>query len=928
MGGEATGSPGSATRLTIVLIAIAMMTVPMTSLANHNSVGPEVHIMEPDEYDRSSGELVADIPSGDLDVRDSDPDSDPPGEHPYVKDYHLNLLEEGLPARETPPDQTGERYTECTPASGFSSEQAYLDSVGLEGSDACYVGYMDQQWEFQIQGYSLSTTGSDLLYAVNPAPNDEACTGEDGQHPGPSVDGGGPVDQALGRVHSIDQGYRTGEDCTGSDHNQYIGTKYLAVDSDWTSGQGSDRGHDDGPGVDDLTAAEEGSGLLTLPQLARSYNYIFGQPHPDNDEASSFDAGQGVFGPNPAAGGSPLADLSNACGDRTVDCKMLTPKDIMLYDEHDTNAVNDVARVCRYMPQFSPISTGQPASGPCGVFGDRVEDFVGDAEAGGFVEGAPSTFITTLPGWYEASGIFAIAPVGTLFGTPWTYHGFEEDYFDDEKHITPGPLVYSAINPTVPAGDSQLWCARIGFHGQSSSFTGPNGGTFEDHGFYSYQADAIDTDVFVFATRGAETAVRDLTHDPAREVIRPVQTIAEDAQDDVGNAIPEEVLPEPIASLVDEALDRADYFESDEQETHAQAGPQNQDPFSRTIEPGLRCNPLGVMTFAEDQKDRTGGVIFDVDAFQTTVHLKDPTVLQDGLPARESNTTSGHWQPDAYSFSGTVHAVTDSNENGELDDCAEATGNVQSDEDFCPWQGLWDVYTEGCTTDGQTCDKAADRFEYNLNATDSWANPEPGTDADEVEDTTGPFGVGLYFTLKVTGPVAVMDEDIGQQTDPKIVGDNEPTAQNCIVGVSNGFLAYLPAHIGTDRIGDATFDTDDEEELCPEQADGPGEIVLVDDAFDDQGGASGSFSADIDWVKLTPTPQEVREASGGVGDGDELCLNGVWTVDDGEIAKDTDPDAQSIGSQTWHQHTADGQDYTAAYYEDCDTLVTGTTSGS
>lgn len=933
------GDDGSAATVTVWLVTLAMVTVPMTSLASHNSLGAEIHVMEADEFDPDTGALTPDIPSGDTDVRDSSPDSDPSDEHPYVKNYHLNLIGQGLPARETPPDQTGERYTDCKPRAAFGTSQKYLDALAQPGSDACYVGYMDQQWEFQMQGYSLSTRGADLLYGVNPKEGDTACNGN-----GQSLE-----EQAETRVQALVQGYVTGEDCTGGDHNQYIATKFLAIDSDWVSGQGSDRGGSDNLGIDDLTGTEAGSGLLTLPQLARSYTYIFGQPHPDNPAPSGHDAGAGVFGPSPLAGGSPLADITGACGlgaeQRTDACTLLTPEDIMLYDEHDTNNANDVARVCQYLPQFSPISTGEPASGPCGIFGDRVEDFVDASVSGGLaVDGGPDTFLTTLPGWYEASGIFAIAPVGTLVGTPWTYDGFEEDYLDDEEHITPGPRVYSAINPTVPEADSQIWCSRVGFHGQASTFTGPDGGTFSDHGFYSYQADAIDTDVFVFATRGVETDVRDLTHDPARAVIGPVQTLAEQAQEDVGNAIPDQLLPDNVQAALDEAVDRTDYLEGDEADPHTQAGPNNQDPFQRTIKPGLRCDPLGVMTFADDSTTRTGGVIFDANVLQTTVQLKDPTVLQGGEPARESDTRSGYWQPDAYTFSGTVHAVSDSNEDEDLDDCAEATGNVQPEEDFCPWQGLWDVYTEGCSDSGETCDKLADRFEYNLNASDSWPNPEDGTDADEVEDTTGPFGVGLYFTLRITGPTLIMDEDtgdnvIGAATSPtpeenvarRIVGDANPTAQNCVIGISNGFEAYLPAHIGTDRIGDTTFDGDDKEALCPDTVDvGPqdpepeaGEVAVFHDAFDDQGGASGGFSSDLQWIKLTPTPEDAREAVGGLADGDELCMNGVWTVDDGEIASDTDPDAQSIGSKARHQHSADGNDYTAAYYQDCDSFDTG-----
>lgn len=942
----------TASRLTVLAVVLGLVLVPMPTLATHNSFGPDVHVVQPDEFDPSDGSLVPDIPSGevpydDANVSDLTPDEDEPGEHPFVMNFHENLISQRAPSREAPPDQTGESYTQCTT---FGTAGAANYAPWKETNDQCFIGYFDSQVEYLILSTFLQIKHFDLLYPVNPAPGDESCTGEDTKHTGPRV-GIRPVDVALGRADSVVQGYLTGEDCTGFTHTQYQTSSALSIDTDLLSGQGEDRGGEDGTGATDVMGTQEGSSTLAFPFLLSQYTYVFGEPHPDAPN-SNIGADELPFGvPN-----APLLSSAGACGQRTEHCQLLTPGDLMAYDDNDNNNVDDVARLCIYTPQFSPVTPGGRASGPCGIFGSRIEDYVGVASAGGFgISASPDTFFEMLPGWYDNLVYITPAPTGTLVGTPWTTDGLEEDYFDDEKEISPGLLFYTAVNPKVPSATSQVWCARIGFIGQEGNVPGTG---LSDRGLYDYEADAIDSDIYSETFRGPAVTVRDLTHDPVRNSLEAAQSLAQNVTENTSQtleqvlnrtlvnetlALLENVSNETVNQLENateetttragRAVERADYFESEEVEAHVQNGTANQDNFQRDVAPGLRCDAQGAMRVREDSLEQHGGVRFNMDLNQQTVNLKDPTLFGEPspLPAQENQTKEGHWQTDAYSFGGTALAVIDSNGDGDFDNCAEQTGQPQPQEDFCPWRALWDVYRNSCSTADQTpCDKSADRLEYNLNLSDSWPNKHQGEDHDEAEDTTGPAGVGLYAVAKVTGPLAIIDEDAisgpgAVQNHTHVLGDESSLqTQHCIIGVSQGFEKWLPTHVGTDQSDNGTIDKDDKKDLCPDQfGPGGGEIQVVLNAFDAQGGANGGFSGDINIVKLLPTPKLTDPAPE-----DSICVTGVWTVDDGEIAKDTAPDAQEIGNNNdaddqYTHTTPGGVSYTAAYYEDCDTFETG-----
>jgi hypothetical protein len=166
------------------------------------------------------------------------------------------------------------------------------------------------------------------------------------------------------------------------------------------------------PGVAQLSGTEVGSGVLTFPLETTPYVFLFGQPHPDNPNPSEFEAGEGPFGPDPTAGGGPLFDLTEACGDRTQDCVLLTPEDLLAYDRN-TDGLGEVegfgqqARLCVYRPQFVTVNPDDRAAGLCGVFGSVVNSFFPTTETGGFdVPGVSSTWVHTQPGWFEATLIY------------------------------------------------------------------------------------------------------------------------------------------------------------------------------------------------------------------------------------------------------------------------------------------------------------------------------------------------------------------------------------------------------------------------------------------------------------------------------------------------------------------------------------------
>ncbi len=824
---------GTAATVVAALMVFSTLVVVPAGTAEHNSVGGSFYVTQADEVD--DGTLQADVGEDLLPV------------------YHDNLD----PARTAPPDQTGDRYTDCTKAGDVSAETY---RAGLDGGDSCYVGFLDYQKEYLLAFHLLLVKQpDDALYPVNPAPDDEFCQ-EPTNRPSP--------------------------ECAGAGHNQFIPGS-VAVDTDLL---------ETGTAVAaEATTPEEGSGYLSLPLVMTPYVFLFGQPHPDNDNPSEFEAGSGPFGPDPAEGGGPLFDLSNACGDRTQECKLLTPTDIKLYDENSENLPGDLvtddsqARVCAFSPQFAILNPDQRDAGLCGVFGNVVNQFLGTTSKGGLgIPGAPGTWQNTVPGWYQ--GVLTVSSPGDAALTvraadeyqcavddPAALFLSSTDCDGENSRVENGLQYITAVNPKVPTEDHPLWCVR-----PNILATGDNSvHNLDDPGVYgSYQADAVDTDVYRRALQDQHEQVMDDNHQAVRDALAPVEAGVEGGQGLAEDAISGSPLPEDVQQALLEASDRAQYVES-------QDAPALKEPFQVDRDPGIACDAQGIVAaqttsetldgdlVVDTQLSRTGDISFSVIGLTFTeitqdTAIKDPTLLDENLPAKESETDRGAWAPRQYSFGGTVTAFIDTSEDAvhgdseaDFSGCATASGQPQPNADLCAWEPLWDAYNPECTDiDGEaTCGEILESRDYDLEE-----------------------GVGLYFSLKVTGPVAVTDEDMTANTPPRpneitsrtaVLGTEDPTAQNCVVGFSMGF---------TDVLGDETVD-----QIVADACEGAGgEQHVIEDAFDDQSvsGSPGQYSVAVDFAKLLPTPSAVRDGT-GLGGGDEVCVTGVWNVDEGATAEDT-----------------------------------------
>lgn len=848
-------------RYATVLAALFMVLAPMTALASHNSVGANVVIAQPDEIDLESGETQPNVPL----------------DHPFAQEFHGNLEQ----PRNQPADMAGSGYTDCQ----GPDEATNYDPTN---PDHCYIGYMNAQWQYVFAGnfIALSTSGlcgpcpanptpagemtDDPLYAVNPEPGSSEC-------PGPA---GSPQAYAENAVAGLqDQGQ-----CTGESHPSYYPGFQSILSVDTQLVEAPFGGANVAPGVANQVG-ERGSGYLTFPVLTTYYLHLFGEPHPDNPSPSSFEAGAGLFGPDPLEGGSPVTDLTGACGDRTEQCKLLTPADIIAYDTRDDNDADDVARVCSFEPQFGTVNPSARAGGPCGVFGDRFDEFIDATAHGGFGAAAEETWQHTLPGWYN----------GVLFVNtgPATDQADMADEYTGDGEFSETYWTYVAVNPKVPDDAGPLWCVRPNILAEAGTST-INGESVTDPGFYAssenraYVADAIDSDTYVTITHGPFRTLYDNTYD----TVNPIYSLADDAADDaagtvndqVDETVPEE-LPgqDTIDQVTDQAevlQDRATYNETRNEEPKSQPGPQNYKDWTKTFAKGVGCDGFGVPQVRTSSFDVPGGVRHDAQVSQQTVALKDPTILdEEGLPARESETVRGAWQIDMYSFSGVVEGVADTNENGQFDDCAIADGQPQPDADLCAWGGLWDAYNTQCTdSEGTACGEVLKQNGY---------------------DVSGD-GVGMYFVLEVTGPVLLENANIGLQSTPgqyQVLGDGDATAQHCVIGVSTGFASKLAQRVGA---ADASLEVDDEgAALCSDVTNG--ETVFVTDAFSDQGGGDpGGFDSAINWAKLMPTPSAVEDNTGGLGDGDSLCVTSVYSVQDGvTVTGDTDGNVGITSDTEW-----------------------------
>lgn len=862
--------------IALTVLVAALVLVPTTALASHNSVGAHVNVLVPDEVrlaESDRGELAPDV----------SPD-EAPSFHPE--------LDQPRPA---PPDQSGERYRPsdgCRPWASYDDQDAY--EADLIGTDACYVGFLDGQLEYmQFTQIFAIHRSEDLLYPANPSPEDPYCTGREDPD---AVTGSGPLDQAIARLTRANQ-----PECQPETHDQFL-PGYLGVDTDLL--EAPFQGTDPLPGAATTVGTQPGSGTLTLPLLVTPYVFLFGQPHPSNTDPSPHRAGEGLFGPNPLAGGSPIVDLDGACGDRTHQCRLLEPADLIAYDTYDdeltkagVSTVGETARLCLFTPVFF-YEHPKPDTALCGPQGRPVNQFLGTTRAGGLgVDGAPPTWASTLPGWYRAS---VMAPLGALG------HGADlvDEYVDDplpasvhaslNQHDytlptsgdtdgqarTAVPQVF-AVNPDVPLPGSQLTCLAPNLlaTGTGTQQIDPS----LDAGVYgAYRADAIDTDVYHPTTHALHQPILDATH----PIARPAIALAEETLPGASGDPDAGFLPDALEGPAEGTLERADPDADPEAEP---IGPRE---FHRDQAAGIACTPTGELVVRTEPQTINGHRRVDVRLQANAgnddqipsfpqppgVHPKDPTRSEEGLPLAPEDRRST-WRPDVYSLEGRIDAVLDANRNGQLDPCAnaQAVGTV----DPCPWRALWDAYNPACKgPDGQrSCQALLTEDGYDL-------------------DT----GVGVYLVLETTGPTLVVDEDrrSGQtlQDRTRLVGESDPTARNCIVGTSTGFAPRLASLIGTTVEGLP-------ESLC--QA-GTGETLVIEDAFDDQtadparAGATverGAVSAAIQWVPLAATPSAAEQAT-GLGTQDRVCLGGVFAVQEGTVAEDT-ADSLALTGTSWFQ---------------------------
>jgi hypothetical protein len=901
-----------------------MLTAPATALASHNSLGVDVQLVEATEYDPETGELAPDV-------------SDE-----IAKTYHGDAGETGadvepgdIPApRPSPEDQSGQAYDPDSCLTYAEDEEAYqramdrlagiddwaeesqrLQPVDPEtGQTVCWVGYLDLRHQY-VFGTSGTGTGSDLLYSVNPEPGDDYCRGEEDTE---ETTGNDDVDTVVTNVQRTQD-----SECDGGEHNQYLpGTKTLGMDTTLVEA-GTEAAVDAANLMEDT-----GSGMLTLPNTLARYVYAFGQPHPAVDTSEidgdqRLEAGSGPFGPNPLEGGDPIRDLTGACGvggeQRTEQCKLLTPQDLRAYDYQVPSGEGDTARLCNYEPSYFSVNPGTATSTPCGVSSGTgaTATFLPHFTEGGLgVSEDTPTYAHTMPGWHGIAWL--LNHRSTTFAADFGCDGGSlcHDYFTDERvWDDEGAGYFAAVNPKVPQFDDpetrDLWCVlpnvlTDGSGIDASEFEGwdEDISAEEDPGFYgTFQGAAFDADVHRHVTDPVVAPVHDETHDTVREVVRPVQDVAPH-RNDVANP---ETLNDPAAVVshedakdiveeeggeqAGEAVDRADYL-----------GSNSYDPDFGTfgeqflVEPsaGLGCNPDGFPQYYEkDPPDLDGALNFDAGISNAgTTTIKDPTIFaDDGAPAGDDETYDGAWQADAYSFGGSAIAHVDTVGSGEFDECSEALGEPQPQRDNCVWRGVWDAYNDQCVADqvqgGEdlTCGDLLDNLGYDTET-----------------------GVGVFYTLEVTGPMATYDvntDDQERNDRTNVLGlQGDPSDQNCVVGTSVGFdqklVNGLASQIGVANSPSSTQDL--VQQLC---ADADGETAFIADSFGDGGSNGGSFGSAANFAKLTPTPSAVQDA--GFGADDELCMHGVWSIQAGQTADDT------AGNMEW----TGGTDGDLKHFEFC-----------
>lgn len=775
-----------------IAVAMVLVVVPGTALGAHNSLGADVHIVQADEVDEH-GALEPDV------------------EEELRQRFHTHLQTPRL----DPEDQAGERYTDCTPWSAHEDPASY--EAGLRAGTACYVGLLDAQLEYVFAtSVLLVPQPSDPLYPVNPAPGDEFCQAPE---------------------HRLDPA------CTGAGHDWYVPGD-LAVDTDLLDGPITQAATSLG------TTPSAGSGTTSLPFLMTPYVFLFGQPHPDNPSPSRFEAGSGPFGPDGVQSALVSPVSAEACGERTRECRLLTPADLAGYDRYlpADASEREAGRLCSYRPQFETFNP-EGTIDWCGVSGDRLA-FRNATEAGGLGLTDAPTWLGTLPGWFEdvlivhtGEGMWAREAIDATVDNPrpGAALGLAEVVADEGTHrsMRGALLQYVAVNPKPATGTHPLWCVEPNLlaSGDAAEAGVPDPGLYG-----TYRADAIDADVHPSAIKNVYQEHLATTYGPARTVLAPVETVigGDPAATQRKLAEAAEDLPDPVA----DALARAGPLEAEDPI-------ETVDRFDAEIEPGVRCTSAGLVEVVQPDTTRTGWVEMDA-RIKSRATLKDPTVTDAGLPAPEDETTRATWHPGTYSFRGHIQALEDANGNDEPDPCPPSGEVPSEDEDRCTWTPIWDANNPECQDpDNNQCE--------------------------EISQAHGFEEAGLWFVLRATGPIVIGSDEVeglaSTTARTAVVGLEDLTAQNCVIGVALGFEDTLVELAGGDLSS-----------LC-----GPadGEMVVIPDAMEDQETwANGRYASAVSWVKTTPTPSAAADA--GLGAGDELCVHTYFRTEDGRPVEVTD----------------------------------------
>ncbi len=591
--------------------------------------------------------------------------------------------------------------------------------------------------------------------------------------------------------------------------------------------------------IDVVHPDREGSGFI-YPGLYDFYVYIFGEG------SSDVRPGSGAFDYlDESLCEDHLASLNieNNLGD----CTLITPTDLQNHVSStltDANGATQEAAFCVFAPRFYQVG-GSDEPPTCQ---NRMEDYVEHT-------GAP-TYLSNKPGWY--GGNFFIDHIGSTVAA-------EEVVLKggSRSDISAGGMFHYYVNPVRPVAELRCASPPISTTAPDSLDTGITfdeaSGTWAGDGAFDYLVEAHDVDVYTAIDSNAE---RQFVVDTVNEVLDQVPGLPPEVGQLIDDAIDAaEALLEttdPIADAADELSGRAFPYTLNRGEPNSADDSSHLYTRDATVDIGVCDGGLndpdkvdGLSTVYSNyiQADYTTGQIFN------GLVLHDYTELDgEGLP-RDSNEQGWNpWNPNTYTFDGEILGFLDHNPNGQLDACPSGGNQIGAGQDLCVAQIRWDVNNPDS--------------EIQEAKTETWA-PANGFD-----DFTG-----LYFTLKLTGPVATYDLENTPDQNAQVFFDRTrllaSEGQNCIVGISKGLLddpandARFRELIGAASGEQTATDGPITDKLC-EGADG--DVAFIRDAFADQDSA-GDFDAAFEWVKLSATPEATHPDTG-----DGLTFNAVITV--------------------------------------------------